>query len=290
MIPSPLQYEFWEILIELGVIWIGVYLMFRFLQGTRGAGVIRGLGFLGVMLILLYWLVTKTESFNRLDVIFTRFLEILAFLLIVIFQPELRQAAIRIGQTKFLRGSQRNQETTINAIAEAAEFLSKNQFGAIIAIERNVQLGGLVDGGQHLDAAISARLLQSVFWPSSPLHDLGVVVRDNRILAAGVQFPLAEEGSLPANFGSRHRAALGLATESDCVVVIVSEETGRMSIAVDGHFEMKLTPEQFTDRLRELLDERPVEVGLETEPLIASADVDDASEPAASTIEPESSS
>ena len=290
MIPSPLQYEFWEILIELGVIWIGVYLVFRFLQGTRGAGVIRGLGFLGVMLILLYWLVTKTESFNRLDVIFTRFLEILAFLLIVIFQPELRQAAIRIGQTKFLRGSQRNQETTINAIAEAAEFLSKNQFGAIIAIERNVQLGGLVDGGQNLDAAISARLLQSIFWPSSPLHDLGVVVRENRILAAGVQFPLAEEGSLPANFGSRHRAALGLATESDCVVVIVSEETGRISIAVDGHFEMKLTPEQFTDRLRELLDERPVEVGLETEPIIASAAADDTSKPTAATIEPESSS
>ncbi|MDG2292452.1 MAG: diadenylate cyclase CdaA [Phycisphaerales bacterium] len=290
MIPSPLQYEFWEILIELGVIWIGVYLVFRFLQGTRGAGVIRGLGFLGVMLILLYWLVTKTESFNRLDVIFTRFLEILAFLLIVIFQPELRQAAIRIGQTKFLRGSQRNQETTINAIAEAAEFLSKNQFGAIIAIERNVQLGGLVDGGQHLDAAISARLLQSIFWPSSPLHDLGVVVRENRILAAGVQFPLAEEGSLPANFGSRHRAALGLATESDCVVVLVSEETGRMSIAVDGHFEMKLTPEQFTDRLRELLDERAVEVGLETEPIIAPAAADDTSKPTAATIEPESSS
>jgi diadenylate cyclase len=289
MIPSPLQYEFWEILIELGIIWIGVYLMFRFLQGTRGAGVIRGLGFLGVILILFWWLLLNTESFNRLDVIFSRFLEILAFLLIVIFQPELRQAAIRIGQTNILRSGQRKQETTINAIAEAAAFLSKNQFGAIIAIERNVQLGGLVDGGQHLDATISARLLQAIFWPSSPLHDLGVVVRSNRILAAGVQFPLAEEGSLPANFGSRHRAALGLATESDCVVVIISEETGRISIAVDGHFEMKLTPEQFTGRLRELLDQRPVEVVLETDPM-SSATADDPSDHAAAPIEPESSS
>ena len=112
-----------------------------------------------------------------------------------------------------------------------------------------------------------------------------MVVRGNRILAAGVQFPLAEEGSLPANFGSRHRAALGLATESDCVVVLVSEETGRMSIAVDGHFEMKLNPEQFAERLRELLDARPVEVGLETEPPAT----DDAPEPASTTIEPESS-
>jgi diadenylate cyclase len=253
MIPSPLQPAFWEILIELGVIWLGVYLVFRFLQGTRGAGVIRGLGILGVILILLWLVLLNTESFNRLDVIFSRFLEILAFLLIVIFQPELRQAAIRIGQTKFLRGSRTAEDTTISAIAEAADFLSRNQFGAIIAIERNVQLGGLVEGGQHIDAAVSARLIQSIFWPSSPLHDLGVVVRNDRILAAGVQFPLAEEGSLPSNYGSRHRAALGLATESDCVVVIVSEETGRIGIAVNGGFEMQMNQDELRNRLRELL-------------------------------------
>ena len=257
MIPSPLQPAFWEILIELGVIWLGVYLMFRFLQGTRGAGVIRGLGVLGVILILLWLLLLNTESFNRLDVIFSRFLEILAFLLIVIFQPELRQAAIRIGQTKFLRGSRTAEDTTITAIAEAADFLSRNQFGAIIAIERNVQLGGLVEGGQHIDAAVSARLIQSIFWPSSPLHDLGVVVRNNRLLAAGVQFPLAEEGSLPSNYGSRHRAALGLATESDCVVVIVSEETGRIGIAVNGAFEMQMNHDELRNRLQELLSSTP---------------------------------
>ena len=272
MIPSPLQPAFWEILIELGVIWLGVYLVFRFLQGTRGAGVIRGLGILGVILILLWLVLLNTESFNRLDVIFSRFLEILAFLLIVIFQPELRQAAIRIGQTKFLRGNRTAEDTTISAIAEAADFLSRNQFGAIIAIERNVQLGGLVEGGQHIDAAVSARLIQSIFWPSSPLHDLGVVVRNDRILAAGVQFPLAEEGSLPSNYGSRHRAALGLATESDCVVVIVSEETGRIGIAVNGGFEMQMNQEELRKRLRELLS-----------PTSAAADVDQEQPPMVDT-------
>ena len=272
MIPDPFQTAFWEILLELAVIWAGVYLVFRFLQGTRGAGVIRGLGILGVILILLWLVLLNTESFNRLDVIFSRFLEILAFLLIVIFQPELRQAAIRIGQTKFLRGSRTAEDTTISAIAEAADFLSRNQFGAIIAIERNVQLGGLVEGGQHIDAAVSARLIQSIFWPSSPLHDLGVVVRNDRILAAGVQFPLAEEGSLPSNYGSRHRAALGLATESDCVVVIVSEETGRIGIAVNGGFEMQMNQEELRKRLRELLS-----------PTSAAADVDQEQPPMVDT-------
>ena len=257
MIPDPFQTAFWEILLELAVIWAGVYLVFRFLQGTRGAGVIRGLGILGVILMIGWLVLVNTDSFERLRLILNYFVGLLAVLLIVIFQPELRQAAIRIGQTKILRASQGEQEATVDAIAEAVDFLSRNQFGAIIAVERNVQLGGLLDGGQHIDAAVSGRLLQSIFWPSSPLHDLGVVIRGNRILAASVQFPLAEEGSMPANYGSRHRAALGIATESDSVVVIVSEETGSVGIAVDGKIEMKIGPEQFRERLQELLSTTP---------------------------------
>ena len=113
------------------------------------------------------WLVlVNTDSFERLRLILNYFVGLLAVLLIVIFQPELRQAAIRIGQTKILRASQSKQEATVDAIAEAVDFLSRNQFGAIIAVERNVQLGGLLDGGQHIDAAVSGRLLQSIFWPS----------------------------------------------------------------------------------------------------------------------------
>ncbi len=257
MIPDPFQTAFWEILLELAVIWAGVYLVFRFLQGTRGAGVIRGLGILGVILMIGWLVLVNTDSFERLRLILNYFVGLLAVLLIVIFQPELRQAAIRIGQTKILRASQSEQEATVDAIAEAVDFLSRNQFGAIIAVERNVQLGGLLDGGQHIDAAVSGRLLQSIFWPSSPLHDLGVVIRGNRILAASVQFPLAEEGSMPANYGSRHRAALGIATESDSVVVIVSEETGSVGIAVDGKIEMKISPEPFRERLQELLSTTP---------------------------------
>ena len=257
MLSSLFQDAFWEILIELAVIWIGVYLVFRFLQGTRGAGVIRGLGVLGVVLMVLWLVMVNTESFGRLQLILNYFVGLLAVLLIVIFQPELRQAAIRIGQTKFIRWGSVEQVKTIDAISDAADFLSRNQFGAIIAIERNVQLGGLVEGGQQIDATISSRLLESIFWPSSPLHDLGVVVRGNRIVAAGVQFPLAEEGSLAAKFGSRHRAALGMARESDCVVIVVSEETGMVSIGVDGRLETGLKADEVRDALRVHLSANP---------------------------------
>jgi diadenylate cyclase len=110
----------------------------------------------------------------------------------------------------------------------------------LIAIERGVRLGGLIEGGQMLDAKASSRLLESIFWPNSPLHDLGVVIRDDRIVAAGVQFPLAEEGLLPARTGARHRAAAGLTMESDCVVIIVSEETGAISLSENGKVEFNI--------------------------------------------------
>src|SRR5690606_38386679 len=113
-------------------------------------------------------------------------------------------------------------------------------------------------GGQALDAVISARLLESIFWPNSPLHDLGVVVRGNRIVAAGVQFPLAEEGVLPPRSGSRHRAAAGLTMESDCVVVIVSEETGAISIAANGKIEYNLPRDRLEEILAEKLQAPPV--------------------------------
>ncbi|MCA9296869.1 MAG: DNA integrity scanning protein DisA nucleotide-binding domain protein, partial [Phycisphaerales bacterium] len=134
------------------------------------------------------------------------------------------------------------------------QFLSKSQFGARIAIERQVQLGGLVEGGQELDSVISARLLETIFWPNSPLHDLGVVIRGDRIVAASVQFPLIEEGAITGTPGSRHRAAAGVCVESDCVVVIVSEETGTISIAQHGRITFDIPRDQIATELAKRLD------------------------------------
>lgn len=246
--------------IELAIIWALVYFTYQFLRGTRGAGVIKGIAVALVCIILLQLLGQATESFDRIDYIFDRFLTLLSVLLIVIFQPELRQAAIRLGQAHPFRSAQPEYDAIITAIDEAAALLSKNQCGALIAIERAVQLGGLIEGGQRIDALVSAPLLEAIFWPNSPLHDLGVVVRGDRIVAAKVQFPLVEEGVIPRRFGSRHRAAVGLSMELDCLVVIVSEETGAVSLAEGGRLEHDIPRKRFRALLSERLAAEPASI------------------------------
>lgn len=249
------SYELHEVILEMAVIWLGVYLVFRFLRGTRGAGVIKGFAVLLVVLTLMIRIFG--DAFDRLDFIYKQFLGLLAIVLIVVFQPELRQAMIRLGQTRWLGGQREDLTLVIQSVSEAVEFLSKSQFGAIIAIERTVKLGGLVEGGQALDAQVSKRLLESIFWPNSPLHDLGVVIRGERIVAAGVQFPLVESENMPQHFGSRHRAALGLSMETDAVVVVVSEENGAISIAERGEIEYDIPRERFAHVLAARLNAAP---------------------------------
>lgn len=258
---NPIQllrsYSLYEVILELAVIWFCVYVIFRFLRGTRGAGIIKGVAILLVLITLLTRVLGhNTDTFARLNFIYDRFLNLLAIVLIVVFQPELRQALIRLSSPSPFR-TQRSQHKVVAAIADAVTFLSKSQFGALIAIERNVRLGGLMESGQALDAQLSARLLESIFWPNSPLHDLGVVIRDDRIAAAGVQFPLADAGTLPANVGSRHRAAVGVTNESDCLCVVVSEETGKISIAEYGRIEFDIPRESIAEVLASRLQSKP---------------------------------
>ena len=255
----------WQIAIELIVIGLCVYLVLRFLQGTRGAGVIKGVALVLIVSTLgIRVLGQATDAFERVTWLYERLLGLVAIMLIVVFQPELRQAMVRLGHAWNFRISKEQRHGVIDAIVPAVEFLSKNQFGALIAIERHSGLGGLADSGTSLDAEVSAALLQSIFWPNSPLHDLGTIIRGDRVVAASVQFPLAEEGALPPQYGSRHRAAVGVTLESDCVVVIVSEETGRISMAEQGRLVADLTPEQLRELLSDRLDAPPDEVAAET--------------------------
>ena len=227
-----------ETIVELLVIGVCVFFALRFLQGTRGGGVIRGLIVLIVPLAILVALANTSEHFERLNFFAEQFVTYVFILLIIIFQPELRQAAIRIGQTGLiarLRSSSSVDSSTISSISASSSYLSRNQFGGLIAIERENTTNDHTVGGQELDAIISEQLLTSIFWPNNPLHDLGVVVRGDRVLRASSQFPLAYESiKLPADLGSRHRAAVGLSMRCDALIVIISEQTGRVSIADHG--------------------------------------------------------
>jgi len=167
----------------------------------------------------------------------------------VAFQPELRRALIQIGQAKFFRGRRGEVEKLVDALVDSAGYLSRNKIGAVVAVERSVGLGALAETGTRLNAEVAAGLLNTIFYPGSALHDMGVVIAAGRVTAAGCQFPLAESEEVDPSLGSRHRAALGLAQESDAAVLVVSEETGRVSLACEGQLYLGLEP----DNLREML-------------------------------------
>lgn len=243
-------YPWWEVLIELAFIWIAVYVIVRFIRGTRAAGALKGLLFVLVTATLMVRILNRHEAFGRLTFLYENFLALLAIALIVVFQPELRRGLIRLGETPLFRRSTSGYSAVTDAIVEACTYFSKARFGAIIVLERETGLKGLVEGGTVMNAEVSARLLQTIFFPGSALHDLAVLIKDDRIVSAGVQLPLADPAEMPdAALGSRHRAAVGISSESDALVVVVSEETGAISLAERGRLERSLTPDQLRQEL-----------------------------------------
>jgi diadenylate cyclase len=191
---------------------------------------------------------------ERINVLANPLLYGLFFGSLVVFQPELRRALMRIGEARWLRQLISESETTITAICVAAKYLSAHKIGTLIAIERQVSLNTVVESGVRVDAVITPELLKTIFWPGSALHDLGVVIQEGRVTAAGCQFPLTESDDLDTTLGSRHRSAVGLSEDCDAVVVAISEETGIISIALDGKIYRGYTPETLESELRKLLD------------------------------------
>ncbi|MEO1130348.1 MAG: diadenylate cyclase CdaA [Planctomycetota bacterium] len=251
------EYSFWEVGVELILLWALIYLIYRFVRGTRAAGALKGLLVLLVVATLLIRIVAE-ELFPRLEILYDKFLGIAAIAVIVTFQPELRRALLRLGEAPFVRSTNLDVPKVIDAVGDAAAFLSRNKFGAIMAIERNVGLRETAESGRLLNADVSAHLLNTIFWPNSPLHDMGVIIRGRRIVAAGAQFPLVEAGELPdQHLGTRHRAALGLARATDALVVVVSEETGAISLAEGRRLIRWLTPERLREELMTRLSGPP---------------------------------
>lgn len=247
------SYPWWQVLIELLIIGAVVYWVISFLQGTRGARLLKGIVVLLITLYVVVKLLAARFGLQRIEYLYGRFLLAAGFAIIVVFQPELRRALMRLGETRLFGDRSRQLHDDIDALVEAATFLSRRKIGAVMAIERDTPLGGLSESATRLDADLTAELINTIFWPNSPLHDLGVVISGGRVAYAGVQFPLAESGELEKELGSRHRAAVGMSQESDAVVLVVSEETGDISIAERGQLIRKLTPETLRGLLSELL-------------------------------------
>ncbi len=242
-----------ELVVELSLIWLVVWTILRFLRRSSGAGVIRGFAVLVIVFAIVLRLTgDENDTLARVRFLSDRVVSLIAIMLVVVFQPELRQAMIKLGQAKLFGRGPTSRNAVVDAVVEAVDFLSKSQFGAIIVFERSLGLASLMRNSVPIDATIDPRLIQAIFYPNNPLHDLAVVIRGDRIVAAKVQLPLASPGMVPSQLGSRHRAAVGVTLDSDCLVIVVSEENGRVRLADDG----ELSPPIARDRLAEELAER----------------------------------
>lgn len=224
------------------------YMMYRVLlliHGTRAVQMLTGI----VVLVVLYgvaWVTQLTMITYLLGLLFTYG----AFAGVVIFQPELRQALAHLGQSRVTRLLRRMGESEVaEEIASALERLSQSGIGAIIAVEREMALGEYVASGSALQAKVSTDLLTTIFTPYSPLHDGAVIVRGDMVIGAGCILPLSQAQINDRTLGTRHRAALGLAEETDAIVLVVSEETAIISAAVDGRLTRSVTVAQIRDLL-----------------------------------------
>jgi diadenylate cyclase len=245
-------------LIEIAILAGAIYVVLRFLRKGRGSGMVRGLGVIIIGLFLAAQAAIAvfdlTVLGNILDFLHTTVL----VGLLVIFQPELRRGLAVLGRYQVMRylGRQRH-DPIADKLADASEAMSRDRIGALIAIQREVPLAPYVETGERLDGEISAPLLRTLFTPNSPLHDGAVILCRGRVTAAACQLPLGQPPDRgQAHVGMRHRAALGLSEETDAVLLVVSEETGRISLAVGGRLEA-VPRENLSRRLVELLSPPP---------------------------------
>jgi len=240
--------------LELALIGLVIYFVYRSLRGTRGARVVRGFVFLLVISFVLLRLLSDYLHLERLNYLYKTLVPLLLFIAVMVFQPELRRSLMRLGDNRLFRlFLKEGASAFVDRIVRSVATLSRNRIGAIIAVEREARLGAVSETGTALDAELTSDLLTTLFWPGAPLHDMGAVIRGGRIAAAGCEFPLSHQAILDPHLGTRHRAAVGLTEETDAVVIVVSEETGNISLADGGQLEGPLTPDQLRDRLIELL-------------------------------------
>jgi len=238
----------WRGYLEVLILWVGIYFAWRSIRGTRGARVLMGLA------LLILFIATLAGFFNLpvLGWMFRNVTTAFIFTLIVIFQPEVRRALATLGSKRLFASASSSQEV-IELLTETTFDLANRQLGALLAIECEQNLDHYAESGQDIDCKFSPPLVVSLFFSKAPLHDGGAIIRNDRVLAASCTFPVSQRVDLDRSLGMRHRAALGLCEESDAVVIVVSEETGIVSICHRAAIERNFDPETFRRRLTELL-------------------------------------
>ena len=223
---------YWKVILEIIVLWYVIYMILLFIKGTHTEQLLKGLVIIGIIFIA-----TQQLRLDAINWVLERLVPISVIALLIIFQPELRRALARLGQF----GIHQEDIEVIEEVSKVAASLSKKKIGALIAIEREVGLKTYIESGVPIDCKVVPEVIASIFMPQAPLHDGAIIIQNGRISAAGCLLPLTQEDTaIPKSMGTRHRAAIGLTDETDAVCVIVSEETGAISIAVGGRLTSNL--------------------------------------------------
>lgn len=243
----------WWDIADIVVMWVLIYEVLKLIRGTRAVQMAVGAG---VLLLIFYG--SRWSHLETVNWLVRNLVGYIVFAVIVLFQSDIRRALAHLGRAPFFRylAKPESAEESIEELIVAATMLASQRIGAIIAIERQIGLRNYIEGGIPLDAVLTYDLLLSIFQPESPLHDGAVIVQDDRIAAAACFLPLTVNPKLSKELGSRHRAAIGLTEENDSVAIVVSEETGAISLVADGQIERGLTGDDLRDRLRSLVLQR----------------------------------
>ncbi|MCB1234042.1 MAG: diadenylate cyclase CdaA [Verrucomicrobiae bacterium] len=256
--------DHWRDSLEILLLWAIIYQSYRYFRATRGARIFTGLVGIWIGLTLM----SELLSLDVIGWLLKSFSVFLAVALVVIFQPELRRALAELGSHRWFSSfSPEVQREFTEKLSSMVESLSKKRIGALIAIQRGIDLKPYLETGVPLDSRLSSELLQTIFHPGTPLHDGGAVLRigDERIIGAGCVFPLNQREISDRGVGLRHRAAMGITEESDAIAIVVSEETGAVSLSVEGALERNLDREELSERLNELLHDQGEEEESETD-------------------------
>src|SRR5438876_986819 len=238
----------WRDVLEILILTVGIYYMFRFVRGTRGAPVVTGF----LVVLLAFVLVSFLLNLKELQYLLGAFSAAFVVAILVIFQPELRRMLAELGNLPLFTTAHEQREN-IEVIIQTVERLADVRIGALIAIEQSIQLQEAIESGIIIDCQASPEMLETIFFPNNAIHDGGVVIKADRIALAACIFPLTQRQDLNKSLGTRHRAAIGMSEETDAVVVVVSEETGAISHAYKGQLVRGVTSEELRSFLTSVL-------------------------------------
>jgi diadenylate cyclase len=248
----------WWDVVDILLVALLIYEFLKLIRGTRAVQMALSLG-----LIVFLFFASTTVPLHTVNWLIRNMAGYLVFAAIVLFQSDIRRALAHFGRTPFFRAFTKPETDagTVEEVVVAANLLASRRQGAIIVFEREIGLRNYIESGIPLDAEVSYDLLVSIFQPTAPLHDGAVIIQEGRVAAASCFLPLTVQPTLSRELGTRHRAAIGLTEENDAVAVVISEESGYMSLAVDGNIERALTADELRARLASLIVQRRPQSG-----------------------------